>query len=200
MQAQKLKWPRFAYIRTFGVAYIQETNFSGCWGRLGLELWRPTWRETKEAKNHNYFDWKFFSVWFDFCATITAVTCDWLLLFLNRITCESCPDLSWSAPRSYTVAVSSSEIISSARSANKLAQRRCLTGHQRSGEVRPDCLEKKMKMMLSIQIVKFVLFSYMYQINRFRIFVLQLASRAFWPLNARSTLILKLKSNPIEQV
>ena len=74
------------------------------------------------------------------------------------------------------LAVSSSEI-NSARSANKLAQRRCLTGHQRSGEVRPDCLEKKMKMMLSIQIVKFVLFSYMYQINRFRIFVLQLQPR-----------------------
>ena len=74
----------------------------------------------------------------------------------------------------------------SARSANKLAQRRCLTGHQRFGEVRPDCLEKKMKIRLSIQIDKLVLFSYMYQIDRFRFFVLQ--PRGRYQLNARSTL------------
>lgn len=98
--AKKLKWPRFSYFRTFAVAYIKETEVSRCWGRLGIELWRRTWRETKEARNHNYFGWKFFSVLFDFCATLTAGTCDWLLLFLNRITCESCQDLSWSGPRS----------------------------------------------------------------------------------------------------
>ena len=195
MLAQKLKWPRFAYKDIWCGIHKKNLRLL-CWGRLGIELWRRTWRETKEAKNHNYFDWKFFSVWFDFCATITAVTCDWLLLFLNRITCESCLDLSWSGPRSSVseLAVSSSEI-NSARSANKLAQRRCLTGHQRFGEVRPDYLEKKMKMMLSIQIVKFVLFSYMYQINRFRIFVLQLSLAGVMTIERAFYAYLKLESN-----
>lgn len=52
-----------------------------------------------------------------------------------------------------------------------------------------------MKMMLSIQIVKFVLFSYMYQINRFRIFVLQLSLAGVMTIEHAFYAYLKLKSN-----
>ena len=52
-----------------------------------------------------------------------------------------------------------------------------------------------MKMMLSIQIVKFVLFSYMYQINRFRIFVLQLSLAGVMTIERAFYAYLKLESN-----
>lgn len=52
-----------------------------------------------------------------------------------------------------------------------------------------------MKMMLSIQIVKFVLFSYMYQVNRFRIFVLQLSLAGVMTIERAFHAYLKLKSN-----